>query len=77
MQAAREDDDAPTDWLGNPVSCTDCPHEESRAKGLCDLGRTCVKDRRGKRIYRFFAANPLEAERYLDHPYFEVRALAA
>ena len=70
-------EDETVDWLGNPVSCRDCPHEENRRAGLCDLGRVCVNDRRGKRIDRFFAADPPTADRYLEHPYFEVRTLAA
>ena len=65
------------DWLGRAVSCGDCPHEVIRAEGRCDLGRICVRDRRTKRIDRFFAANPKEAEKYLGHPYFEARVLAA
>jgi hypothetical protein len=31
-------------------------------------------DRRARRIDRFFAANPAQAEHHLAHPYFEVRA---
>src|SRR5208282_2267169 len=65
------------DWLGRPVSCRDCPHEVIRAEARCDLGRICVRDRRAKRIDRFFAANPKEAEKYLAHSYFEARVLAA
>ena len=72
-----EGDESPRDWLGHPVSCTDCSYEETRAAGKCDLGRTCVMDRRGRRIDRFFATNPGQAERHLKHPYFEVRAIAA
>jgi len=70
-------EDGPFDWLGNPVSCTDCPHEENRQAGKCDLGTTCVRDRRARRIDRFFAALPAQADRHLNHPYFEVRTLAA
>lgn len=65
------------DWLGRPLSCGDCPHEVIRAEGCCDLGQICVRDRRTRRIDRFFAANPQEAEKYLAHPYFAARALAA
>ncbi len=61
------------DWLGNFLSCRDCPHGEIREKGLCDLGQVCVRDRRARRIDRFFAASPQEAAKYLDHPYFELR----
>ncbi len=75
--ASAEDDDGPFDWLGNPVSCVDCPYEETRASGRCEFGRVCVMDRRARRIDRFFAANPAHAERHLAHPYFEVRTVAA
>ncbi|WP_231711289.1 4Fe4S-binding leucine-rich repeat protein [Xanthobacter dioxanivorans] len=73
--------EAPTvealDWQGRPLRCQDCPHEDIRAEGRCDLGKVCVADRRSKRIARFFSNNATLAARYLDHPYFEVRALAA
>ncbi|MGK3899686.1 (Fe-S) protein, partial [Enterococcus faecium] len=36
-----------------------------------------MRDRRSKRIDGFFARNPALAERYLKHPYFEIRVLAA
>ena len=65
------------DWQGLPVRCQDCPHEDIQAQGRCDLGKACVADRRGKRIDGFFARNPDLAGRYLAHPYFEVRTLAA
>jgi hypothetical protein len=65
------------DWLGQPVSCRDCPHEDIRSGAHCDLGRVCVQDRRARRIDRFFAANSGQAPNYLRHSYFEVRALAA
>ena len=58
------------DWLGNPVSCADCPNEETRAAGRCEFGRACVMDRRARRIDRFFAANPAHAERHLDASLF-------
>jgi hypothetical protein len=74
---ALDVEDGPLDWLGNPVSCADCPYDETRAAGRCDLGRVCIMDRRARRIDRFFAANPAQAERLLAHPYFEMRALAA
>jgi len=65
------------DWQGRPLRCQDCPHEDIHAEGRCDLGKVCVADRRRKRIDRFFSQNAALAARYLDHPYFEVRALAA
>ena len=55
--------------LDRPVSCADRPYEETRAAGLCDLGQTCVMDRRARRIDRFFAANPVHVERHLAHRY--------
>lgn len=70
-------EEKPIDWLGRPVSCGDCPHEVIRAEARCDLGRICVRDQRARRIDRFFAANPQEADKYLEHPYFEARVLAA
>ena len=38
---------------------------------------SAAKPGRNDVIDRFFAANPKEAEKYLDHPYFEARVLAA
>ena len=60
MSERRTDaaDDGPFDWLGNPVSYADCPNEETLAAGTCDLGTTCVMDRRARRIDLFFAVNP-------------------
>src|SRR5208283_3658603 len=75
--AEAEDEDGAVDWLGNPVSCVDCPHEETRAEGRCEFGRACVMDRRARRVDRFFSANPAQADVHLAHPYFEVRTLAA
>lgn len=65
------------DWQGELLSCRDCPHQEIRARGLCNLGQTCVRDRRSRRIDHFFSVNPFEAGKYLYHPYFEVRVGAA
>ena len=39
--------------------------------------RSCVHDRYAKRIDRFFGTNPNLAIQYINHPYFEVRAVAA
>ena len=75
--ASEAEDDGPFDWLGNPVSCADCPYEETRTAGRCEFGRACLMDRRARRIDRYFAVNPAHAERHLGHPYFEVRTLAA
>src|SRR6516164_7169150 len=65
------------DWLGQPVRCADCPHHSLRNAGGCQEGRACVRDRRARRVDRFFTKQPELADEYLDHPYFEVRAVAA
>ena len=41
------------------------------------MGHACVMDRYAPRIDRFFAWNPQLANEHLEHPYFEVRAVAA
>ena len=65
------------DWTGKPFSCQDCPHQPMREQGRCVLGRICVRDQRAKRIDRFFAANAQFVGDYIDHPYFEIRTIAA
>ena len=72
-----DEPDAATDWTGRPFSCQDCPHKELRAGGRCVLGRICVRDARSRRIDAFFSKNSELAGAYIDHLYFEVRALAA
>lgn len=64
------------DWLGQPVRCRSCPHEVMHRDGRCRKGSACVRDRRAKRVERFFGEHPSLADDYLDHPYFEVRAIA-
>ncbi len=71
------DIDEAIDWLGQPVSCEACVHRDLLAQGLCKLKRACVRDRYARRIDRFFEWNPKLADQYLDHPHFEVRAIAA
>ena len=65
------------DWQGQPIDCTSCPQRALLASGKCILGRACFNDRYALRIDRFFRWNPAVANRYLGHPYFEVRAIAA
>jgi hypothetical protein len=65
------------DWEGREVECGVCPHRELLDSGRCALKHACVNDRYARRIARFFMWNPALANGYLDHPYFEVRALAA
>ena len=72
-----DDSEAAEDWTGRQFSCQDCLHQKLREGGRCVLGRICVRDKRARRIDGFFANNPEYAGDYLDHLYFEVRALAA
>ena len=41
------------------------------------MKHACVHDRYARRIDRFFDWNPSLANDYLEHPHFEVRAIAA
>ena len=65
------------DWQGNELRCANCAHAPLAASGGCEPKRACVHDRYARRIDRFFAWNPALAAVYLDHPYFETRAIAA
>lgn len=65
-------------WRGEAIDCGRCPHGRTlRAGGGCEPGRSCVQDRYARRIDRFFRVHPGLANDHLDHPYFEVRAIAA
>jgi len=68
-----DEDSEALDWTGRLIDCAVCPHV---GQAVCELGKACVNDRRARRIERFFMANRALADNYLDHPYFEVRALA-
>lgn len=74
---AFENDIPAVDWQGNAIDCTTCAHQDRLALGACSPLRACVHDRYAKRIDRFFGTNPGLASLYIDHPYFEVRAVAA
>lgn len=65
------------DWQGNEIRCDTCRHRALAAEERCRPLRACVHDRYARRIDRFFAWNPLLANDYLAHPYFEARAIAA
>jgi len=62
------------DWEGGELDCSTCPVKNSGAQ--CERGHACVHDRYAKRIDRFLKWNPSLANDYLNHPYFEVRAIA-
>lgn len=65
------------DWQGQPVDCSRCPHRALRDEGGCEPGHSCMQDAYARRIDRFFRAHRDLAGQHLDHPYFEVRAIAA
>ncbi|HQN41469.1 MAG TPA: 4Fe4S-binding leucine-rich repeat protein [Pseudomonadales bacterium] len=64
-------------WIGQPVDCRQCDHHALQRDGGCSPGHACMNDRYAPRIDRFFARHPQLAGSHLDHPYFEVRAVAA
>jgi len=64
-------------WDGSEVRCDACAHRALLAESRCRLRMACVEDRYARRIDRFFEWNPELANAGLDHPYFEVRAVAA
>lgn len=64
-------------WLGQPLSCTGCVHHHERALLGCEPGHSCMQDAYARRIDRFFHQHPGLALQHLQHPYFEVRAIAA
>lgn len=68
-------DDA-LDWRGQPIHCEQCAHQALLAQARCRKGHSCVMDRRIKHIDRFFRSVPHLADSHLDHPYFELRAVA-
>ena len=72
-----ESDIPALDWQGQSINCDACAHRDRLALGTCAPLRSCVNDRYAKRIDRFFGTNPGLASQYIDHPYFEVRAVAA
>ena len=72
-----DDIDEAIDWQGRAVVCDPCAHRALVASGRCRLKHACVHDRYARRIDRFFNWNPSLANGYLEHPHFEVRAIAA
>jgi HEAT repeat protein len=71
------DSEPAKDWQGNDLRCADCANHALSQTERCRLQHACVEDRYAKRIDRFFDLNPELAKDYLDHSYFEVRAVAA
>ena len=67
----------PRHWLGGGIDCAACPHREMAAQGDCQPGHSCMQDAYARRIDRFFRRHADLAAAHLQHPYFEVRAIAA
>ncbi len=70
------DIDEAIDWRDREIDCGACAHRELLAAGRCVLKHACVQDRYARRIDRFFTWNPSLGNDYIDHPHFEVRAIA-
>lgn len=77
MGTTTNDIEEACDWQGNLLDCGRCEQREGLTEGRCHLGHACVHDRYARRIDRFFKWNPDLAKSYLEHPYFETRAVAA
>jgi LRV iron-sulfur cluster protein/leucine rich repeat (LRR) protein len=74
---ARPSDGPPAvDFEGKPIDCSRCPARAPGVSARCTPGHACANDRYAMRIDRFFRYNPLLAEDWLAHRYFEVRAIA-
>lgn len=76
-RASDSGDIAARHWQGGAIDCAGCPHRELAAQGDCQPGRSCMQDAYARRIDRFFRSHPHLAAEHLQHPYFEVRAIAA
>lgn len=73
------DDISAQDPQGRPITaatCAACQHHAQRANGSCEPGRCCMQDVSAHRIDHFFRTHPPLANPHLQHPYFEVRAIA-
>ena len=71
------DIDEAIDWQGNEIACDACDNRALLGEGRCQMKHACVNDRYARRIDRFFDWNPSLANGFLNHPHFEVRAIAA
>lgn len=73
-------DIAASDWRGHAIDCTGCTYQSlsiQAGEAGCEPGHACMQDAYARRIDRFFRWHPALADEQLDHPYFEVRAIAA
>jgi hypothetical protein len=77
---APSGDIPPCHWQGGAVDCAPCAHRGLRSmpdEAGCEPGHACMQDAYARRIDRFFRWHPELGNAHLDHPYFEVRAIAA
>ena len=74
-------DDIPSlHWQGGVLDCTACAYAALRTlegRAGCAPGHACMQDVYARRIDRFFRWHPALGDEQLNHPYFEVRAIAA
>jgi hypothetical protein len=78
LRPGEESEIPEVDWHGVPLDCARCAARDASLDPpvRCQLGHACVQDRYARRIDRFFRWNPAQANAYLSHAYFEVRAIA-
>ena len=77
---ASQDDIPALHWQGGAIDCAACDCAPLRAlpgRMGCAPGHACLQDRYARRIDRFFRWHPELCDEQLEHPYFEVRAIAA
>lgn len=66
-------------WSGAALDCPTCAQRDllQRPPGQgCQPGHACLHDAYARRISRFLSWHPELADAQLQHPYFEVRAIA-
>lgn len=76
---APEGDIAALHWQGGAVDCGACAYAGLRdlpGDQGCEPGHACMQDAYARRIDRFFRWHPDLSDEQLEHPYFEVRAIA-
>ncbi|CAN5203284.1 4Fe4S-binding leucine-rich repeat protein [soil metagenome] len=73
-------DIAPQHWEGGSLDCGACAYallRELPGEQGCEPGHACMQDVYARWIERFFRWHPALGDEQLEHPYFEVRAIAA
>ena len=76
---AAEADIEARHWSGAALDCSTCAQrdllQQPSGQG-CQPGHACLHDAYARRISRFLSWHPGLADAQLQHPYFEVRAIA-